>query len=327
MGSGFDPLGAHRAGDYRAAMSEKRDIDLTSHGVRLGAWHVPAAHDAWASPAGRPCVVMAHGFGCTKDSGLLPFAERFAAAGADVVLFDYRGFGTSDSQDGTDATRQRVDHRRHREDYVAVLEQVRAMDGVDPDRVVLWGSSYSGGHVIAVAAGDPRVAGVISQGAAMDGARAVAQILSYAGPWQLAKVTGVALRAQAMRAAGRPEPEIRIVAEPGELAAITSEDGLPGYSSIAGPTFDNRMKASGILPISLNRPVAVADRIAMPLLLVVAEQDSIAPVAAVEQVAERAKGPVTVHREAVGHFDIYLGEPFERSVAAQVEFLTSTVGS
>ncbi|QWC83829.1 alpha/beta fold hydrolase [Nocardioidaceae bacterium] len=307
--------------------TEPRDIDLTSHGVRLGAWHLRADHDRWATGAGRPCVVMAHGFGCTKDSGLLPFAERFAAAGADVVLFDYRGFGTSDSDDGTDATRQRVDHRRHREDYVAVLDQVRDLPDVDPDRVVLWGSSYSGGHVVAVAAADRRVAGVISQGAAMDGARAVAQILSYAGPAQLAKLSGVALRAAAMRAAGRPEPEIPIVAEPGTLAAITASDALPGYSAIAGPTFENRMKASGILPISMNRPVSAAASLTMPVMLVIAEQDSIAPVAAVEAVAEKAAGPVTVHREAVGHFDIYLGEPFERSVAAQVDFLRGVVGT
>ena len=120
---------------------------------------------------------MAHGFGATKDAGLTPFAERFAAAGADVVVFDYRGFGTSD---GT--PRQTVDHRRHREDYRSVVAHVRAMDGVDPDRVVLWGTSYSGGHVVAVAAGDPRVAAVVSQGAAMDGLAAVLEIRRYAGP-------------------------------------------------------------------------------------------------------------------------------------------------
>ncbi len=70
---------------------------------------------------------MAHGFGTTRDSGLLPFAERFAAAGCDVLLFDYRGFGGSDG-----SPRQDVDHRRHREDYHAAVAAARARAGRRP---------------------------------------------------------------------------------------------------------------------------------------------------------------------------------------------------
>ena len=143
---------------------DRTGLDIPSHGVRLSAWRFRAATDAWETAAGRPCVVMAHGFGATRDSGLLPFAERFAEAGTDVLLFDYRGFGTSE---GT--PRQHVSHRRHRQDYHAAIAYARNLDGVDPERIVAWGSSYSGGHVVAVAAADPRVAAVISQGAAMDG--------------------------------------------------------------------------------------------------------------------------------------------------------------
>lgn len=303
--------------------AQPREFTVDADGGPIAAWHVPATSDAWTTPSGRPVVVMAHGFACTKDSGLLPFAERFAAAGADVVLFDYRGFGASGGPD-----RQRVDHRRHREDYRTVLAHVRArrtgLDDVDPDRVVLWGSSYSGGHVVAVAAEDPvdgrSVAGVISQGAAMDGLKAVLEILRYAGPRQLLRLTAHALLGFLLALVGRRH-RIAVVGKPGALAAITSEDGEPGYLSIAGPTFRNELDARSILPIMLNRPVAVADRVTAPLMLVVAEHDTIAPPAAVEEVARRARGRVVVERYPVGHFDIYLGEPFERSVAAQVAFL------
>lgn len=166
----------------------RSDLSLDSHGDRLAAWHYPAGSDALTTGRGRPCVVMAHGFGGTRDSGLAPFAEAFAGAGADVLLFDYRGFGASGGE-----PRQVVDHRRHREDYHAAIAAARALPGVDPDRIVLWGSSYSGGHVIAVAGQDPRILGVISQGAAMDGPRAVLEIVSYAGPRQLLRLTGHAL--------------------------------------------------------------------------------------------------------------------------------------
>lgn len=294
----------------------RRDLDLTSRGVRLGAWHYRAVSEAWTTSRGRPCIVMAHGFGATRDAGLAPFAEQFAEAGADVVVFDYRGFGTS-----AGTPRQNVDHRHHREDYRAVVEQVRRVPGIDPERVVLWGSSYSGGHVVAVAAGDPRIAAVVSQGAAMDGLAAVLQILRYAGPVQLLRLVGHALFGMVIRG-----HELPIVGAPGTLAAITSADGLDGYKLIMGPTFENRMLARGILPIMANRPVAVASKLRMPVLLVLAERDTIAPPSAVRKVAERVRGPVTVEAMDVAHFDIYRGEVFEKLVAAQVAFLDSVLG-
>lgn len=296
----------------------RTDVEIPSHGEQLGAWHYAAESPELEGPGGRPCVVMAHGFGATRDAGLTPFAEKFAVAGADVLVFDYRGFGTS-----TGAKRQSVDHRAHRADYRAAIKFARGLEGVDPERIVLWGTSYSGGHVIAVAADDPFIAGVISQGAAMDGLRAVFQILDYAGPKQLLKLTGHALRDVGHMLTRRAPHVIPIVGPPGSTAAITSDDGEAGYQLIMGPTFRNEMRARGILPIMVNRPVTSANKLKMPVLLIVAAQDSIAPVSAVEKVAQRTHGQVQVERFDVGHFDIYQGQPFEKSSNAQVEFLRS----
>lgn len=96
---------------------------------------------------------MAHGFGGTRDTWLLGYAEAFADAGIDTLLFDYRGFGASE---GT--PRQDVSFRRQRQDYHAAIAAARQLPGVDPDRVIIWGTSYSGGHVLAVAVQDPRIA-------------------------------------------------------------------------------------------------------------------------------------------------------------------------
>lgn len=293
-----------------------------SGGTRLSAWHYPAASEAWSTPAGRPCVVMAHGFGGTRDSGLAPFAERFQAAGADVLVFDYRGFGDSDG-----AERQLVDHRRHRDDYRAAVAHARTTAGIDPDRIVLWGTSYSGGHVVAVAADDPRVAGVIAQGAAMDGLVATLEILRYGGALQLLRLVGHGLRGLVAALLRRPPHLIPLIGPPGSVGAMTAPDALSGYGAITGPTFRNEMQARGILLVSANRPVTRAGRLRMPLLLVIAERDTIAPVSAVERVARTARGPVTVVRQDVGHFDIYVGEPFETTVSAEVEFLGSVLGA
>lgn len=293
-----------------------QEIVVDQHGVRLAAWHLSATSQALDGPAGRPCVVMAHGFGATRDSGLLPFAERFAAAGTDVVIVDYRGFGASEGE-----PRQHVDHRAHREDYHATIARARSLDGVDPERIVLWGSSYSGGHVLPVAARDGRVAAVISQGAAMDGLGAVAEIVRYAGVGQLLRLSVDAVRDAAGALVGAAPHTVAIMGPHGSRAAISSPDAQEGYGSIIGPGFRNEMPARGILGIPFNRPVTAAPRVHCPMLFVVAAGDTIAPPAAVRAAARRAGGPAEVLEIDCGHFDIYTGEEFAVSVAAQVAFL------
>ncbi|MBW0117838.1 alpha/beta hydrolase [Pseudonocardia abyssalis] len=296
------------------------ETGFDSHGTRCAAWYLEATSDALAGSRGRPCVVMGHGFGATRDAGLLPFAERFAAAGADVLVFDYRGYGTSD---GT--PRQNVWHVRHREDYHSAVAHARGLDGVDPDRIVLWGSSYSGGHVVPVAAKDGQVAAVISQGAAMDGLAALLEIGRYAGVGQLLKLTGHALRDIVGSVLGREPHLIPVVGPPGSLAAITAEGAETGYRSIMGPTFRNEMCARGAILIPLNRPVTAASRLRAPIFLVVAADDNIAPPSAVRAVAAKAGAGSEILELPSGHFDIYSGEFFERSAAAQVAFLQRTL--
>ena len=152
------------------------EITFTSGNDRCSAWHFRARGDAFSGEGGRPCVVMAPSFGGTRDNSLTEYAEGFAAAGIDAVLFDYRGFGASGG-----SPRQLVSVRRQREDYHAALAAVRLLPGVDPARIVLWGSSYAGGHVVAVAAQDGRVGATISLTPAMDGLSVIVQLGRVSG--------------------------------------------------------------------------------------------------------------------------------------------------
>ena len=237
-----------------------------------------------------------------------------------MLIFDYRGYGASEG-----APRQNVAHRRHRQDYHAAIAHARGLDGVDRERIVVWGSSYSGGHVIPVAAQDGQVAAVISQGAAMDGFVALLEIGRYAGIGQLLKLTAHGLRDLAGAALRREPHMIPVVGPPGSLAAITAEGAESGYGSIMGPTFRNEMCARGALFIPLNRPVTAAAKLRAPLFLVLAEDDNICPPKSVRAVAAKAGAGAEVLALRSGHFDIYTGELFERSVAAQVEFLQRTL--
>ena len=111
-----------------------------------------------------PCVVLGHGFGAVKEGGPIRVAERYAEAGFAGLAFDYRHFGESGGE-----PRQLLDIGRQLDDWRAAIAYARTLDGIDGERIALWGSSFAGGHVIAIAAGDPRVAAVVSQVPYTDG--------------------------------------------------------------------------------------------------------------------------------------------------------------
>ncbi|HWU20062.1 MAG TPA: alpha/beta fold hydrolase, partial [Nocardioides sp.] len=141
-------------------------FDFRSAGVRCAATHF--APDRWSSlsrPA--PVVVLGHGLAGTQDSGLFPFAEAFAAAGLHAVTFDYRGFGASDVAAGS--SRQVVSLADQVADWNAAIDAAKALPGVDPSRVALWGVSLAGGHVVSVAASRRDVAAVVSVVPMVDG--------------------------------------------------------------------------------------------------------------------------------------------------------------
>jgi pimeloyl-ACP methyl ester carboxylesterase len=301
---------------------ERADVEFPSGGETCAAWRYTGEGDAFASERGRPCVVMAHGIGGTRDSGLEPFAEAFAEAGLDVVLFDYRNFGAS-----TGEPRQLAWPPRHRDDYRAALAFARGLDGVDPERIVLWGTSWSGGHVVYVAADDPRIAAVISQTADLDGLRSLREISRYADWSQLLRVNLESLKDLLGGVRGRAPLTMPIVAPPGQVAAMASEDAEAGYLSIAGPSWRNEIIARCVLAEWTNRPITRMDELRCPILVQIADRDQVAPPPGARAAAWRAKGRVEVREYPCAHFDIYVGEWRERAIADQLSFLRRHLGT
>jgi pimeloyl-ACP methyl ester carboxylesterase len=265
---------------------------------------------------------MAHGFGATMDSGLLPFAEAFADAGLDVLLFDYRSFGNS-----TGEPRQFAWPPRHREDYKAAVDFARGLDGVDPDRIVLWGTSWSGGHVVYVASEDPRIAAVITQTPDLDGVATLRHIGQYAGIGQQLRLTVLGVRDAVRMLRGQEPLMIPAVGRPGELAGMSTEESEPGMRAIAGPTWRNEVTGRAVFAEWTNRAITRMDSLLCPILVAIADRDSVAPSAAARAAAWRAKGRVEVREYPCLHFDIYLGEWRERTIADQLHFLRRHLGS
>ncbi|HWF54777.1 MAG TPA: alpha/beta hydrolase [Solirubrobacteraceae bacterium] len=292
------------------------EVRIPIAGATLGADHLPAVGE----PLGgrRACVVMAHGFANTRDSGLPGFARALAAGGLDVLAFDYRGFGTSSGE-----PRQDIDPTRQREDYKAAIAYARALP--DVERIVLWGVSYSGGHVLQVAAQDGDVAAVISLTPAPDGAASLLQALRNGGMGGLRlTVAGLLDALAALRGAERVV--IPAIGAPGALAPITAPGALEGMKRMAGPTFRNEVTARIALIAGAYRPIRHAERIGCPVLIQVADEDSTAPVSAAMRAAWLARAEVRHY--PCDHFDVYPdSEFFEPVVEHQLLFLRGHLSS
>ncbi len=235
-------------------------------------------------------------------------------AGLHVLVFDYRYFGDSDGE-----PRQHFNIRAQLDDWAAAIACARKLDGVDAKRIALWGSSFSGGHVITAAVEDGHVQAVSSQGPMMDGFAALTNVVRYAGALQALRVTAHALWDTLLIPSGRRHL-IPLVAEPGELGVMTSADAQSGYTAIVPPDWRNEITAGWLLELPLYRPIAKAHRLPCPTLICICTQDSVAPASAAEKTAAAAGDRAEIRRYDIGHFDIYVGDGFERAVSDQTEF-------
>lgn len=295
------------SGSGAEAVAERVDLTLESDGESCAAWLYPAP----AQPTA--CVVMAHGFGGVREARLDAYAERFQAAGHAALVFDYRHFGSSSGE-----PRQLISIRRQLADWRAAVAFARSLDGVDAARIALWGTSYSGGHVLAIAAGDPRIAAVVSQVPFMDGLATVGARGLRDGLRLAAAGSRDALRA----ATGRQPHYVPIVGQPGELAAMTAPGAEDGCRALFPADFPwcNEVAARVLLTTGFYRPGRHARRVRCPLLVQVADGDAITPPAPAIRASERA--PHGELRCYPGdHFDLYFGELFERVVTDQLDFL------
>lgn len=111
-----------------------------------------------------PLVIMAGGWCYTKEIVMPYYAKYFQDIGCATLLFDYRNFGESGGQ-----PRQHADPWMQVEDYRAALSYAETLPGIDHARTGIWGISYSGGHVLIVAALDRRPAFAISTIPVIDG--------------------------------------------------------------------------------------------------------------------------------------------------------------
>jgi fermentation-respiration switch protein FrsA (DUF1100 family) len=282
------------------------ELTFQSGGVELRGWlrRAPGGADA-------PCVILAHGFDGVHDQGLPRYAEAFNKGGFATLVFDYRGFGASKGE-----PRQNVSNRAQLEDWRAAVELARR-EGFE--RIALWGTSTSGGHVVKVAASDPRIAAVVTQMPFADG---LAQLFLLP-PTQSLRLLFKGALDQVAAWFGK---EIRVPAggQPYALAVNTTRDALSGLYGMTpeGSTWENYVLARFALTTSFYRPGTAARRLGCPLLVCVGDADRLIARKPALKLAEAGGGELRRYR--YGHFGMY-GAGFSEVVADQLEFLQRTL--
>ena len=291
-----------------ALMEEHR---FKSQGVTC----VGRLHRQDETPAKRPCVVMGHGFGATQDAGLQPFVDALVAADFAVFTFDYRHFGESEGQ-----PRQLLVIRREIQDWLAAIDTARSLPGVDPERIALWGTSLGGGLATSAAARDGRVRALVAQCPMMDGMASAMAVLGYAGTGYMARLAGHGLLDLLRGAVGAAPHYIPSAGSPGQIAAMSAEDALDGYLSLMPEGAPNKVAARITTRLMFYRPVTEAQRVQCPALIQICDRDTVAPAEAAARAVRKMSDAEERHYD-VGHFDIYHGQPRERVLADQIDFL------
>jgi dienelactone hydrolase len=290
-----------------ATPAGREDRRFSVHGTECAAWFYPAAE---AGPA--PCVVLAHGFDGVREQALADYAGRFVAHGLAAFVFDYRHFGDSGGE-----PRQLYSARRQLEDWRAAIAYVRGLDGVDGDRIGLWGTSNSGGHVLKAAAEDGGIRAVAVQAPFISG---------FAQLRALPPTHGLALLWAGLRDVigarfGRPVT-IKAVGQPYSLAVTTTPDALSGLARItpSDGAWRNAVLARFALGTTFYSAARAGRRLRCPLLVCVADRDNVIPAGPARALAARAPQG-RLRRYDTTHFGLYYGRGFAAAARDQAEFL------
>lgn len=277
---------------------QRRDIEFPADGVTLRGWFYPAV--GAAGPA--PTIVMAHGFSAVKEQYLDGFAEMFAAAGLNALVYDHRNLGASDGE-----PRQEMDPWAQVRDYRTAITYATTLPETDRERIGIWGTSYSGGHVLVVAAIDRRVKCVVAQVPHISGAESGRRRVR---PDQLPALLARFDADREARFRGEPPGLFPVVAaDPAQPSALPGQDCWEFFEGSRGraPGWRNEVTLRTLEMAREYEPGIYVPRISpTPLLLIVAPQDRLTPPDLMLEAYERALHPKKLVLLPGGHFDPYI---------------------
>jgi dienelactone hydrolase len=283
----------------------RNDIEINAEGTILRGWlYLPDRARERV-----PVVVMAHGFSAVKEMYLDRFAEVFSQAGLAALVFDNRNFGASDGK-----PRQEIDPWQQVRDYRHAITWATTRSEIDAEHIGVWGSSYSGGHVLVVGAIDRRVKCVVSQVPLVSGSRNLKRLIR-------ADMIGVVRKQfdadRAARFKGAAPVMMPVVAEdPMAPAALPTADSWQWFIETGrsrASAWRNEVTLRTVEMLGEYEPRDYVPRISpTPLLMVIAADDHLAVADEAFAAYNCALEPKRIVVLEGGHFDAYVKD-FERA--------------
>ncbi|MCB9944097.1 MAG: alpha/beta hydrolase [Geminicoccaceae bacterium] len=278
----------------------RKDVEFrTEDGVTLRGWHYMP--DNGKGPFAT--IVMAHGFSAVKEMYLDKFAEAFAKAGMAAIVFDNRNFGASDGDN-----RQHINPWTQVSDYRDAITYAETLAETDATRIGVWGSSYSGGHVLVVAAIDRRVKAVVSQvplASGHENARRLVRADFIAGLQQAFEDD----RRNRMKG-GKPAMIPVVDEDPNAPSALPTPDSWKWFSEThkaRAPSWKNEVTLQSVEMFTEYEPASYISHVSpTPLLMVVALGDHLTVADQALAAYERALHPKKLVTLKGGHFDAYV---------------------
>jgi cephalosporin-C deacetylase-like acetyl esterase len=283
----------------------RQDVEFNADGSLIRGWlYRPEGVER------RPIVVMAAGFSCVKEMHLPKYAEVFAAAGLCVLLFDFRNLGASEG-----SPRQELNPWQQAEDYRHAITHATTIEFCDPDRVGIWGSSYSGGHCLMVGATDRRVKCVAVQVPTISGRESGMRRVPMN---KVSELTRMFAEDRARRMHGESPTMRPLVGDVAENPLYPSGEARDWFLECAphAPNWRNEVTLRSMEYARAYEPGIYAAHVSpTPLLMVVGLQDHVTCTDLQLDAYNQALEPKKLVLLEGGHFAPYTAE-FERSSSA-----------
>ena len=229
-----------------------------------------------------------------------------------------RHFGASDGE-----PRQEIDPWAQVRDYRHAITWAQTRPEVAADRIGVWGSSYSGGHVLVLGAIDKRVRCVAAQVPLVSGFRNIQRLVrqDFLAPNRAAMDQD-----RGARFRGEPPAMVPVVdPDPLAVSALPTPDSWEWFSDTGksrAPAWSNQVTLRTVELLMEYEPSAYLERISpTPLLMVVAAGDHLTPTDLALEAYQRAREPKRLVLLPGGHFDAYVKDFDTASGAARDWFL------
>ncbi len=292
----------------------RQDVTFLSEGLKCTGWlYLP---DDLRSGERRPVIVLAHGFSAVKEMYLDTFVERFVAAGFVTLVFDYRYQGASEGE-----PRGRIIPAEQHEDYRNAITWTSLRPEVDASRIGVWGSSYSGAHVLHLAAFDKRIKAAVSQVPLVNGMQNAQRLLRAD---VLAQFIETLAQDRVQRYTQGAVNYVPVVAPEGQPCALPTPDSYEWFTKTAetrAPNWRNQVSLESMEKFLEYNPAANIHLIApTPLLMVIASHDTLTPTDLALAAYERALEPKSLAIVKGPHFGAYTEPGFSQSAPPAVEW-------